>query len=126
MGWPIMDLNLVPIFALCQRNCETFEKLCNQSFRICLFNIDGLHVIHFHCFQYGPNQYGLVVYGTIGHTPEPAVHYVKETRSAKQILQYLDDVRSVFQLIHVHREMMRLCVWILYLEIYFGRHLKSV
>lgn len=43
--------------------------------------------------EYGPNQYGLVVYGTIGHTPEPAVHYVKETRSAKQILQYLDDVR---------------------------------
>ena len=46
-------------------------------------------------FQYGPNQYGLVVYGTIGHTPEPAVHYVKETRNAKQMLQFLDEVRLV-------------------------------
>lgn len=45
--------------------------------------------------QYGPNQYGLVVYGTIGHTPEPAVQYVKETRNAKQMLQFLDEVRLV-------------------------------
>ena len=45
--------------------------------------------------QYGPNQYGLVVYGTISHTPEPAVQYVKETRDAKQILQFLNEVRLV-------------------------------
>lgn len=45
--------------------------------------------------QYGPNQYGLVVYGTIGHTPEPAVQYVRETRNAKQLLQFLDEVRLV-------------------------------
>ncbi|XP_020617942.1 mediator of RNA polymerase II transcription subunit 25-like isoform X1 [Orbicella faveolata] len=43
--------------------------------------------------EYGPNQYGLVVYGTIGHTPEPAVQYVKETRNAKQMLQFLDEVK---------------------------------
>ena len=43
--------------------------------------------------QYGPNQYGLVVYGTIGHTPEPAVQYVKETRDAKEILQFLKEVK---------------------------------
>ena len=45
--------------------------------------------------QYGPNQYGLVVYGTIGHTPEPAVQYVRETRDAKQMLQFLNEVRLV-------------------------------
>ncbi|KAJ7388614.1 Mediator of RNA polymerase II transcription subunit 25 [Desmophyllum pertusum] len=44
-------------------------------------------------YEYGPNQYGLVVYGTIGHTPEPAVQYVRETRNAKQLLQFLDEVR---------------------------------
>ena len=53
-----------------------------------------LHVLPL-VFQYGPNQYGLVVYGTIGHTSEPAVQYVKETRNAKQMLQFLDEVRLV-------------------------------
>ena len=43
--------------------------------------------------QYGPNQYGLVVYGTIGYTPEPAVQYVRETRDAKQILKFLNEVK---------------------------------
>ena len=46
-------------------------------------------------FQYGPNQYGLVVYGTMSPTSEPAVQYVKETRNAKQMLQFLDEVRLV-------------------------------
>ena len=44
-------------------------------------------------FQYGPNQYGLVVYGTVSHTPDPAVQCVRETRDAKQMLEFLEEVR---------------------------------
>lgn len=43
--------------------------------------------------EFGPNQYGLVVYGTVTHTPEPAVQCIKETRDAKQILQYLNEIK---------------------------------
>lgn len=41
----------------------------------------------------GPNQYGLVVYGTVNHNPDPAVRFIKETRNAKQILQYLNEIK---------------------------------
>lgn len=43
--------------------------------------------------EYGPNQYGLVVYGTVSHTPDPAVQCVRETRDAKQMLEFLEEVR---------------------------------
>ena len=60
---------------------------------VATFNIGNNTDLLLITFQYGPNQYGLVVYGTIGHTPEPAVQYVKETRDAKEILQYLKEVK---------------------------------
>ena len=60
---------------------------------VAMVNIENNTDLLLITFQYGPNQYGLVVYGTIGHTPEPAVQYVKETRDAKEILQFLKEVK---------------------------------
>lgn len=76
--------------------CIIWSTLTHTNVHLWTDNVSIYLFLHVHVpfvFQYGPNQYGLVVYGTMSPTSEPAVQYVKETRNAKQMLQFLDEVR---------------------------------